>query len=202
MLYHTAFIPEIASRFRHILPLGADSGLSKGRGLHGNRIFAYTGRLDFFHLHGFRVNLLGFVTYVFSLRYNRFLPFCPRIAAFTSGLSIPGTCRRFRETIELYFQAIQSIAPTTPFLTLSHTWPSGVADTVTSGCKLELSWVLIEYTYHLNIPDDIVNHPVIRSPSEATVAWSNVSPRRLTTSDSILLAHSHHRSLPCALAHE
>lgn len=45
----------------------------------------------------------------------------------------------------------------------------------TSGCKP--SWALIEYAYHLDIPDDVMNHPIIRSLGEAAndlVTWSNV----------------------------
>lgn len=50
----------------------------------------------------------------------------------------------------------------------------------TSGCKT--SWVLIEYAYNLCIPDDVMDHPVLRALGEAAndlVTWSNVSARLL-----------------------
>jgi hypothetical protein len=45
----------------------------------------------------------------------------------------------------------------------------------TSGCKP--CWALIEYANNLNIPDEVMEHPVIRSLGEAAndlVTWSNV----------------------------
>ena len=48
-----------------------------------------------------------------------------------------------------------------------------------SGCKA--CWALIEYAYDLRIPDEVMDHPIIRSLGEAAndvVTWSNVSPNR------------------------
>ena len=47
-----------------------------------------------------------------------------------------------------------------------------------SGCKP--SWALIEYAYGLDLPDEVMEHPIIQSLDEATndlVTWSNVSSR-------------------------
>ena len=55
----------------------------------------------------------------------------------------------------------------------------------TSGCKS--CWVLIEYASGLDLPDEVIEHPVIQSLGEAAndlVAWSNVrnGPRATWTS--------------------
>jgi len=50
----------------------------------------------------------------------------------------------------------------------------------TSGCKP--CWALIEYASGLDLPDEVMEHPVIQSLGEATndlVTWSNVSNNRL-----------------------
>ena len=46
----------------------------------------------------------------------------------------------------------------------------------TSGCKP--SWALIEYANGLNLPDEVMEHRIIRNLDDATndlVTWSNVS---------------------------
>jgi hypothetical protein len=46
----------------------------------------------------------------------------------------------------------------------------------TSGCKP--CWALIEYASGLDLPDEVMEHPIIQSMDEATndlVTWSNVS---------------------------
>ena len=46
----------------------------------------------------------------------------------------------------------------------------------TSGCRP--CWVLIEYAYGLDLPDEVMEHPIIQGLDDATndlVAWSNVS---------------------------
>ena len=101
----------------------------------------------------------------------------------------PGTYRRLQETMELFFQAIHQQAldranGTVPDL---ESYISLRRDT--SGCKP--CWALIEYAHHLHIPDDVMEHPTLRSLGEATndlVTWSNVSqfigpgPRRVCES--------------------
>ncbi len=45
-----------------------------------------------------------------------------------------------------------------------------------SGCKP--CWALIEYAYNLDIPDEVMDHPILRNLGEAAndlVTWSNVS---------------------------
>jgi len=53
----------------------------------------------------------------------------------------------------------------------------------TSGCKP--CWALIEYAGGLDLPDEVMEHPIIQSLDEATndlVTWSNVSiPTKLFT---------------------
>ena len=49
----------------------------------------------------------------------------------------------------------------------------------TSGCKP--CWALIEYANGLDIPDEVMGHPVVEALGEAAndlVTWSNVSPSR------------------------
>ena len=46
----------------------------------------------------------------------------------------------------------------------------------TSGCKP--CWALIEYANGLDLPDEVMDHPIIQNLDEATndlVTWSNVS---------------------------
>jgi hypothetical protein len=47
----------------------------------------------------------------------------------------------------------------------------------TSGCKP--CWALVEYANGLDIPDEVIEHPIVEALGEAAndlVAWSNVSP--------------------------
>ncbi|KAF8137234.1 isoprenoid synthase domain-containing protein [Boletus edulis] len=110
-------------------------------------------------------------TYRCSARLNRMTrDFYKRMMQTAS----PGTCRRFKETMGLFFQAIQqqaldrangAIPDLESYISLRRD---------TSGCKP--SWVLIEYAHNLDIPDDVMNHPIICSLGEATndlVTWSN-----------------------------
>lgn len=86
-----------------------------------------------------------------------------------------GTCQRFVETLELFFQAIyrQSIDRANNFIPDLDSYISLRRDT--SGCKP--CWALIEFANNLNLPDDVMGHPLIRDLGEATndlVTWSNV----------------------------
>lgn len=50
----------------------------------------------------------------------------------------------------------------------------------TSGCKP--CWALIEYANNLDIPDEVMDHPIIANLDQAAndlVTWSNVSLARL-----------------------
>ncbi|KAF8137232.1 isoprenoid synthase domain-containing protein [Boletus edulis] len=110
-------------------------------------------------------------TYHSSARLNRMTKdFYKRIMQTAS----PGTCRRFKETMKLYFQAIQQQALDRANGTIPDLESYITLRRDTSGCKP--SWVLIEYAYHLNIPDEVMDHPIICGIGEATndfVAWSN-----------------------------
>ena len=84
--------------------------------------------------------------------------------------------------MELFFQAIyqETIYRTNGTIPDIKSYISLRRDT--SACKP--CWVLIEYAHHLDIPDDVMEHPTIRSLGEATndfVAWSNVSQSFLIT---------------------
>ena len=87
-----------------------------------------------------------------------------------------GACQRFIETLELFFQAINTQATdrANGFIPNLESYISLRRDT--SGCKP--IWALIEYAYNLNIPDEVMDHPLICSLGEAAndlVTWSNVS---------------------------
>jgi len=80
------------------------------------------------------------------------------------------------ETMSLFFQAVHLQAidrtnGTTPDL---ESYISQRRDT--SGCKP--CWALIEYANNLDIPDEVMEHPIIQSLGEAAndlVTWSNAS---------------------------
>lgn len=83
--------------------------------------------------------------------------------------------QRFMSNFDMYFQAVavqaaDRQANATPdlesYITLRRD---------TSGCKP--CWALIEFAYGLDIPDDVMEHSVLRDLGEAAndlVAWSNV----------------------------
>ncbi|KAJ4473032.1 isoprenoid synthase domain-containing protein [Lentinula aciculospora] len=86
----------------------------------------------------------------------------------------PGTQQRFMETLDFFFQSVTEQA---------HDRQEGAIPDLesyialrrdTSGCKT--SFVLIEYSNNLDIPDEVMEHPLIRSLGEAAndlVTWSN-----------------------------
>ena len=110
-----------------------------------------------------------------------FLPdssLCKRIIQTAS----PGTRQRFLESMQLFFETIhqEAIDRTNGTIPDIKSYISLRRDT--SVCKA--CWALIEYAHHLHIPDDVMEHPTIRSLGEATndfVAWSNVSQSFLIT---------------------
>ncbi|KAH7887063.1 isoprenoid synthase domain-containing protein [Phlebopus sp. FC_14] len=86
----------------------------------------------------------------------------------------PGACQRFIETLEFFFQAIdqQAIDRTNDYIPDLESYIALRRDT--SGCKP--CWALIEYANNLHIPDEVMDHPILRSLGEATndlVTWSN-----------------------------
>jgi hypothetical protein len=60
----------------------------------------------------------------------------------------------------------------------------------TSGCKP--CWALVEYANDLDIPDEVIEHPVMETLGEAAndlVTWSNVSPSRRTITSLALITN-------------
>lgn len=86
----------------------------------------------------------------------------------------PGMQQRFMETMDFFFQAVTQQAQdrengVVPDL---ESYISMRRDT--SGCKP--CWALIEYAYNLDLPDEVMDHPIIRALGEAAndlVTWSN-----------------------------
>ncbi|KAG2143016.1 isoprenoid synthase domain-containing protein [Suillus clintonianus] len=95
--------------------------------------------------------------------YRRMLPTASR-----------GTGRRFIETMDFFFQAVhvQAIDRAKGVVPDLDSYISQRRDT--SGCKP--CWALIEYANNLDIPDEVMEHPIIQSLGEAAndlVTWSN-----------------------------
>ncbi|KAF9022344.1 terpenoid synthase [Hymenopellis radicata] len=86
----------------------------------------------------------------------------------------PGTQQRFIETFDFFFQSITEQARDRQAGMIPDLESYIALRRDTSGCKT--SFVLIEYAYNLDIPDEVMDHPLIRSLGEATndlVTWSN-----------------------------
>ncbi|KAI0701357.1 terpenoid synthase [Cytidiella melzeri] len=86
----------------------------------------------------------------------------------------PGAQQRFRETMDFFFQAVtqQAVDREAGVVPDLESYISLRRDT--SGCKP--CWALIEYAYNLHIPDEVMDHPIIRNLGEAAndlVTWSN-----------------------------
>jgi hypothetical protein len=97
--------------------------------------------------------------------YKRMLPTASR-----------GTSRRFIETMDFFFQAVQvqAIDRAKGIIPDLESYISLRRDT--SGCKP--CWALIEYANNLDIPDEVMEHPILQSLGEAAndlVTWSNAS---------------------------
>ncbi|KAK1229843.1 Sesquiterpene synthase Agr1 [Marasmius sp. AFHP31] len=86
----------------------------------------------------------------------------------------PGTQQRFIETFDFFFASVTEQAQDRSSGTIPDLESYIALRRDTSGCKT--SFVLIEYAYNLNIPDEVMDHPLIRSLGEAAndlVTWSN-----------------------------
>ncbi|KAG7094685.1 Sesquiterpene synthase Agr1, variant 2 [Marasmius oreades] len=86
----------------------------------------------------------------------------------------PGTQQRFIETFDFFFQSVTEQAQDRAAGVIPDLESYIALRRDTSGCKT--SFVLIEYAYNLNIPDEVMDHPLIRSLGEAAndlVTWSN-----------------------------
>ena len=88
----------------------------------------------------------------------------------------PGCQQRLMSTLDTYFQAIMQQAADRG----SHNVPD-LEEYITlrrdtSGCKT--GFAFIEYAAYIDLPDDVIEHPVIKALSDATndlVSWANVS---------------------------
>ncbi|KAI0792424.1 isoprenoid synthase domain-containing protein [Abortiporus biennis] len=86
----------------------------------------------------------------------------------------PGTQQRFMETMDFFFQAITQQAQDRENGVIPDLDSYISLRRDTSGCKP--CWALIEYAYNLNLPDEVMEHPVILALGEAAndlVTWSN-----------------------------
>lgn len=86
----------------------------------------------------------------------------------------PGTQQRFIETFDFFFQSITQQANDRAAGVIPDLESYIALRRDTSGCKT--SFVLIEHAYNLNIPDEVMDHDLIRSLGEAAndlVTWSN-----------------------------
>ncbi|KAF9556003.1 terpenoid synthase [Agrocybe pediades] len=86
----------------------------------------------------------------------------------------PGVQARFKETLELFFEAVnvQAKARDEGIIPDLESYIDVRRDT--SGCKP--CWALIEYALGIDLPDFVVEHPVIRALNQGTndlVTWSN-----------------------------
>ncbi|KAG5646722.1 hypothetical protein DXG03_002404 [Asterophora parasitica] len=86
----------------------------------------------------------------------------------------PGAQQRFIETFDFFFQSVtqQAIDRAAGVIPDLESYIALRRDT--SGCKP--CWALIEYANNLDIPDEVMEHPIIQSLGEAAndlVTWSN-----------------------------
>jgi hypothetical protein len=87
-----------------------------------------------------------------------------------------GSQQRFVETFDFFFQAVTQQALDREDGVVPDLESYIALRRDTSGCKP--CWALIEYANNLDIPDDVMEHPIIRDLGEAAndlVTWSNVS---------------------------
>ncbi|KAF7318869.1 Terpene-synth-C domain-containing protein [Mycena chlorophos] len=86
----------------------------------------------------------------------------------------PGTQQRFIETFDMFFQSITEQAQDRAAGVIPDLESYIALRRDTSGCKP--SFALIEYANNLNIPDEVMEHPLVASMTEAAndlVTWSN-----------------------------
>lgn len=82
-------------------------------------------------------------------------------------------------TMDLFFQAITIQAKDRRDGIISELDSYIAVRRDTSGCKP--CWALIEYANGLDIPNEVMEHPVVEALGEAAndlLTWSNVSPSR------------------------
>ena len=91
----------------------------------------------------------------------------------------PGAQKRFVHTVGLFFKAVTIQARDRSAGTIPDLEDYITLRRDTSACKP--CWALIEYANGLDLPDEVMEHPIIQSLDEATndlVTWSNVRTRR------------------------
>jgi len=88
----------------------------------------------------------------------------------------PGCQKRFIHTMDLFLKAIATQARYRAAGVVPDLGGYIVMRRDTSSCKI--CWTLIEYANDLDLPDEVMDHPIIQSLDEATndlVTMSNVS---------------------------
>ncbi|GLB42110.1 putative terpene synthase family, metal binding domain [Lyophyllum shimeji] len=89
-------------------------------------------------------------------------------------IASPGAQQRFIETFDFFFQSVTQQATDRAAGVIPDLESYIALRRDTSGCKP--CWALIEYANNLDIPDEVMEHPIIRSLGEAAndlVTWSN-----------------------------
>lgn len=89
----------------------------------------------------------------------------------------PGSQQRFMSTMDTFFQAITIQAKDRKDGVIPDLDSYISVRRDTSGCRP--CWALTEYANGLDIPDEVMGHPVVEALGEAAndlVTWSNVSP--------------------------
>jgi len=87
----------------------------------------------------------------------------------------PQVQHRFIEGLDFFFQAVTQQARDRKAKAIPDIESYILLRRDTSGCKP--CFALIEYANNLDIPDEVMEHPLIRSLSDATndhISWSNV----------------------------
>jgi alpha-muurolene/germacrene-A/gamma-muurolene synthase len=88
----------------------------------------------------------------------------------------PGPAHRFKETLEQFFESVNLQAQDRDANQIPDLESFIDIRRDTSGCKSTFD--LIEYAYDLDIPQEVLEHPVIEALKQGSndlVAWSNVS---------------------------
>jgi Terpene synthase family 2, C-terminal metal binding len=106
-----------------------------------------------------------------TILLKRFCSFWKRLLP----TSFHGAQQRFIETFGFFFQAVTQQAKDRHSKDIPDLESYISLRRDTSGCKP--CWALIEYANNLDIPDEVMDHPLIRGLGEAAndfVSWSNV----------------------------
>ena len=88
----------------------------------------------------------------------------------------PGCQQRLMSTLDTYFQAIMQQAADRGSQNIPELEEYILLRRDTSGCKT--GFAFIEYAANIDLPDDVIEHPIIKALSDATndlVSWANVS---------------------------